>query len=239
MDYLLKRIRFFMFLMAIVAVVAMAQIYRWVDEEGNVHFGDRAPENSVAESIEMPESPSTADVRSAQEIQEQIKQQIRILDDHRNDGQVVEKDAQGQPTGLANQADRQCVEALYQLKILGQVRRVYKLNADGSRFYLSDDARPAEIKRIERIKMDRCSEDSRVFEKQLRRAVAMYKALSPRCTDAREELDYLERSKERTNRTPADDLEKKRSELTAYIDQNCPETPSKNLWIRDWIIVRH
>ena len=31
----------------------MAGIYKWVDQHGNVHFGDRPPENTKAESVEI------------------------------------------------------------------------------------------------------------------------------------------------------------------------------------------
>ena len=45
-------------ILSILAVLVFAdfsygEIYRWVDEEGNVHFGDRYPETSSAENVNL------------------------------------------------------------------------------------------------------------------------------------------------------------------------------------------
>lgn len=63
------------------------EIYRWVDENGAVHFGDRPPENGVAESISIPQNSgvsaqtpagtSSDDVEETGEPQPSLAQQLR------------------------------------------------------------------------------------------------------------------------------------------------------------------
>ena len=44
---------------------AKEEVYRWVDEDGVVHFGDRAPQQANAEKIVLPSSPPPAPADSA------------------------------------------------------------------------------------------------------------------------------------------------------------------------------
>ena len=37
----------------IIAIPSFAEIYKWVDEEGQIHFSDKKPENQVATEIEV------------------------------------------------------------------------------------------------------------------------------------------------------------------------------------------
>lgn len=46
------------FLIWVPDTLAEDEIYRWVDKDGVVHFGNRPPENGVAESVSIPQSAS-------------------------------------------------------------------------------------------------------------------------------------------------------------------------------------
>lgn len=54
-------------LLLIVATTAIAQVYRWVDEEGGIHFGDKPPEEVDAEELISPEGPPEEEIVQAQE----------------------------------------------------------------------------------------------------------------------------------------------------------------------------
>lgn len=49
------------------ATVATAQIYTWVDDEGNTHYGDSPPDTADAEALELPEGPSDDEIATARE----------------------------------------------------------------------------------------------------------------------------------------------------------------------------
>ena len=56
----------------------MAQVYKWVDESGKVHYGDSPPPESDVRSIEVPEGPTQDEIeRARQQAQEKIEQYER------------------------------------------------------------------------------------------------------------------------------------------------------------------
>lgn len=49
-------------------VMANAEVYRWVDEDGNVHFGDQPPEDRPGEQVEIREPMRAVPLEGAREI---------------------------------------------------------------------------------------------------------------------------------------------------------------------------
>ncbi len=74
---MMQRLRFAPIVLLIAVTVAMAQIYRWVDEQGAVHFGDRPPEEADAEAVKLPEGPSEETISKAQE---ELRQRLEFRD---------------------------------------------------------------------------------------------------------------------------------------------------------------
>jgi hypothetical protein len=61
------------FLLFLIGGIALAEVYKWVDESGKVHYGDSPPAESGAESVALPEGPSQEEVeRARQQMQEKI-----------------------------------------------------------------------------------------------------------------------------------------------------------------------
>jgi hypothetical protein len=54
-------------LLLIIVTASIAQVYKWVDEEGGIHFGDSPPEEVAAEELILPEGPSEEEIVQAQE----------------------------------------------------------------------------------------------------------------------------------------------------------------------------
>ena len=71
-------------LLLILAPAAAAQtVYRWVDEDGGVHYGDQPDAGREAEAIALPRQPDAAQVEAARQRQEQIRTQANELADQR------------------------------------------------------------------------------------------------------------------------------------------------------------
>ncbi|MEH6581306.1 MAG: DUF4124 domain-containing protein [Halioglobus sp.] len=60
-----SKLRYLLALLLIPGLV-FAQVYQWVDENGNVNFGDKPPSNANAKSLDLPTGPSQAEVDKAQ-----------------------------------------------------------------------------------------------------------------------------------------------------------------------------
>lgn len=58
-------------------------VYRWLDDDGIVHYGQEPPAGRPAEAIEVPGGPSDEALEEAQERQQRIRQQANELADQR------------------------------------------------------------------------------------------------------------------------------------------------------------
>jgi hypothetical protein len=122
---------------------APAQVYKWVDENGVTHYGERPPQGQkaspVAATPSAGPSPSQAKPQGAQDWQDQnIDFQRRRIQRK----QQAEREQQDAAT-----RQRRCNLAKDDLQQMESVERLYDLNEKGERVYLGDAERKAEIER--------------------------------------------------------------------------------------------
>jgi len=58
-------------------------VYKWIDDQGNVHYGDEPAPGHAAEAVALPEQPSNAAVEAARKREEKIREQANELADQR------------------------------------------------------------------------------------------------------------------------------------------------------------
>jgi hypothetical protein len=118
------------------AVAAQAQVYRWVDEQGKVHYGERPPSGAKAKPVEdklaaPPGSPAPKAASDASQ-QERDFQRRRMERD--------QKEAREQKA--AEKARQQCERERTRLAQLRNVRRIQSgVDEKGNLRYLSDGER--------------------------------------------------------------------------------------------------
>lgn len=203
------------------APVATAETYKWVDANGQVHYSDTPPVGIRYEVIRTPTQapapppePSDAPAPSAApSARESPARPAR-------DG-----------TTAASPADEQaCVDALYQIELLSLKRRAFRPGPGGTRTYIEDAARPAELERLRRQRDANCSEDVETRKSQEQRAAELAVTLSPDCQSARDKLELLLGP---DTRTPKEDIERQRE----YLRTHCPGEVRTDLWMADWMVV--
>ncbi len=120
-----------------IPVAALAQgIYRWMDEDGQVHFGDR-PVTVGAEKVEGA-STSAGDPATI----ERLQRQQELLDSYEE--QRAEKSEQSAKTREEKiQRAAKCTKAKNRLVYLQQARYIYDQSSTGERRILSDSERAA------------------------------------------------------------------------------------------------
>lgn len=112
-----------------------SDIYKWVDDDGNVHYGDR-PAGEPVERLAIESRPTDPE-------RIQAMNQARAAD--RSDlAKAKTAAALEQPTAaeLRDEADERamkCITYKAQLEAYTNNRRLYHQRADGEREYLSDD----------------------------------------------------------------------------------------------------
>lgn len=206
--------------LATIAPVGAADTYKWVDAHGQVHYSDTPPVGVPYEVIRtQTHAPATPAEPSAEP-----------------------PAAAGQPSPLAAKRespaaaddaarDQACVDALYQIELLSQKRRAFRPGPGGTRTYLEDDARPAELERLRRVRDTSCSDDPATRRSQERRAAELAVTLSPDCQTSRGKLELM---LDPATRTPRSEVERQRE----YLRTHCPGEDRSDLWMADWMVVQ-
>lgn len=128
--------------------LAAAEIYRWTDANGQVHFGQR-PAAPGAQQIEV--KPQV--VERDQLTRERQERTDRFYDARR------EEQAQASALAAERQAKRaeECRELRKQLASIPQGRSYYRTEADGQRSYYSDEQVDTARQQLQGRVAERCS----------------------------------------------------------------------------------
>ena len=124
-----------------------ADIYRWTDDNGVVHFGERPPPGG-ASRIELRQAPSQNGA-DATTMEERRQRQQRLLDaySHERD-RKRQQQAENDAAAARNQA--QCDRLRRHWRSLSWGGPVYYGQEDGGRRYLSESERNAEKSAVQR-----------------------------------------------------------------------------------------
>jgi hypothetical protein len=113
--------------------MASAVVYKWVDAQGKLQYGDRPPDGVHAEVVQLLVS-HNASTRSAP-APAQAAPAARPATPTAKD--VDDKNAIAQD--VAQTRDKQCTEAQDRYKKLIEGRKLYKIGPDGERQYMTSE----------------------------------------------------------------------------------------------------
>lgn len=129
---------------------AYAEIYRWVDEQGNVHFADKAQANKQAEDIS--EDVKLKNLDHSAKRTEQTLQQI----DLRQQAQTTEtQQKQSQTSPAAEKLARQCQDTRERLEIMQG--RVVFLDKNGQPVKVTESERQQRADALGKLVKKYCS----------------------------------------------------------------------------------
>jgi Domain of unknown function (DUF4124) len=127
--------------------LASAVVYKWVDAQGKVQYGDRPPDGVHAQIVEglgnrgarSEAARPPAGPTSASAVSSQPAKSAPQANNTQNDSikKVVDDD-------VAQAKDKQCADAQARYKNLIEGRKLYKAGADGERQYLTSEEIDAE-----------------------------------------------------------------------------------------------
>lgn len=137
--------------------VATAQVFKWVDEKGVTHYGERPPHGQQAQPVETKPSPtpSPGSTPSPGKAHGGENWQERNLEFQKRRIQR-EQQAEREQREAKNR-QRRCNVARDDLRRLESSRRLYDLNDKGERVYLDDAGRTAALERARRSVERSCS----------------------------------------------------------------------------------
>ncbi|NRB42236.1 MAG: DUF4124 domain-containing protein [Pseudomonadales bacterium] len=141
MDLFLSPLRhssmLFLVILFFFPTVSVAAIYRWVDDNGNVLFSDKKPEQKLA-AKEMDYA-----LKNAPSIDEEVLRQRQLMREHHQERQQRQAELNQEKKERAQQNRKRCRKARKKMDRDKQAGTYYSYNKDGSRHVWSNDERLA------------------------------------------------------------------------------------------------
>jgi hypothetical protein len=132
-------ILFLLFMLA--ATASSAEIYKWVDEQGKVHYGDTPVDQSSTQmNITQPEADKKI---SSQPDPTSRDERRRKLAEAMQEDRLKKQEQKQKARDEKEKLNSQCVHAKDALKNYETAGRLYNLDKDGNRVFMSDAEKEA------------------------------------------------------------------------------------------------
>lgn len=138
------------------SVTAQAEVYRWVDDNGRVHFSDKAPVGGKAQAMDLPtakDEPGTPDLSEFERMQRQ-KKLVKMLEEER----LAKEEQRAKLAQEAEERAQYCTRFKNRLSYLDQYTHFYDEKEDGTREYMSDQEADAYRTKLKQKYRDECGE---------------------------------------------------------------------------------
>jgi Domain of unknown function (DUF4124) len=117
--------------------MASAVVYKWVDAQGKLQYGDRPPDGVHAEVVELlgthPATPRTAAARTTE------ASQAKIAANNSAPNAKDDADKRAVDEDVAQARVKQCTEAQDRYKRLIEGRKIYNVGPNGDREFLTSE----------------------------------------------------------------------------------------------------
>lgn len=139
-------------LVAAPTMTSAASVYKWTDENGVTHFGDRQPTGQQSESVSIRTGkPSESNLQSPQE-------QVKALEEQEAE-QAVRQEESAVEEARRKQREANCETARSNLSILQRNSRI-RVEEDGEQRYLSEEEIAEQRTKFEEIAEENCGAPS-------------------------------------------------------------------------------
>ena len=140
-------------LAAFLATGAFAQVFKWVDENGKTHYGEKPPPGVKATELGVPAaSPGQAPAASTPDWKEKdLEFKKRQIERERKEN--VDEATKRRRTAVRAS---ECAEARRRLSRLQEQIPLYTRDSKGDRTYLEDKDRPGEVAKQQRLIAENC-----------------------------------------------------------------------------------
>ncbi len=116
--------------------MASAVVYKWVDAEGKLQYGDRPPDGVHAEVVELLVS-HAASTRTVSATPSQAAPAYKAATEKASPKDAADKKAIDQD--VAQTKDKQCTDAQDRYKKLIEGRHIYRTGPDGERQFMTSE----------------------------------------------------------------------------------------------------
>ncbi|MGB5166173.1 MAG: DUF4124 domain-containing protein [Woeseiaceae bacterium] len=122
-------------LLLAVSPTLASEIYKWTDENGNVHYGDVPSGNPTEERLDIGYRRSdNSAIRSRVEARQERQENSRQAAEDRD----KEEQSAAEEAAAAEQKQQQCEDSRARLQSYLSARKLYREDANGERVYLDE-----------------------------------------------------------------------------------------------------
>jgi hypothetical protein len=132
--------------------IAGAEIFKWTDKEGKVHYGDAAPREGEVETIQAPPPPSDSAVLQSRNRLDGLSEQTEKWEQER-EAEKRDKKAAARDEDVRKQLCRQAQGQLRHLEIRSVI---YHVDEQGKKVYLTNEERAARLEQVRKAVKDNC-----------------------------------------------------------------------------------
>ncbi|MFO7530518.1 MAG: DUF4124 domain-containing protein [Marinobacter sp.] len=125
-------------------------VYKWTDENGVTHFGDRQPTGSKAEQVSVRSGKGSANASSRTSPQEQVQ----AMEQEAEKRQLTERE-QAEMEAIRKQREANCATAQSNLRVIDSNARI-QVEENGERRYLSPEEIAEQRMRFEKVAEENC-----------------------------------------------------------------------------------
>lgn len=130
------------------------EIYKWTDENGNVHYEDRPSGAPSEERLQI--SYSRTDSSSVEKRVQAYRDAASERDEARANREA-DKESAAEKRAAADAKTARCQDYRAKLKTMLESRRLYRPGENGEREYLDDSARAEARQKAEELIKENCS----------------------------------------------------------------------------------
>ena len=136
---------------------SFAEMYKWVDEDGNINYGDSCPLPACeTQSIKAAPRPTDEQIRQSRQRLENLKQRTQRLEEMRKEKASQKQQEKEEKWKKRVETKKQCAHARQNLHVLQQRRPAYSIDDKGEYIFIEDDARTREIENLEQFISQHC-----------------------------------------------------------------------------------
>ena len=217
----LRKLPLVALLMAVVSVAALAQVYKWVDKEGVVHYSDSPPEDAESTIVNVePSKPGKADQAVSELLEHAESSAKRRAEEKQARSAAAQLEAKErlERKQSCKYARQQLISLQQNLPVYrdakGAFRTVSQYDVyEGKREYLDDAVRDVETERVQRDIMMLCEHPD---DRKEQIVAASERMMSKRCEAARVDLKSVERPEAKS---PRQSIEEARQQVEKYCEK--------------------
>lgn len=135
----------FFFTLAVLLVLnpVQGEIFKWTDDQGNVHYGDKPAENS--QQLQINEESSAASRLTREQREERRRKLLEAFDEDREKANREKAKQEKQKARI----QKNCIYAKDRLKRYRVAGSLYRLDKDGNRVFMSEGEKQASVDRLQ------------------------------------------------------------------------------------------